>query len=75
MRCALLEDGAVIAGHAFSPVSAPAAVHARRDQSRLRHLAETAIADADGNKSRAADRLGITRRTLYAWLRGAGGQE
>jgi two-component system response regulator HydG len=33
-----------------------------------RERAERAVAECDGNKSRAAAALGVTRKTLYAWL-------
>ena len=34
-----------------------------------RERAETALLEAQGNKSRAAAALNITRKTLYRWLR------
>jgi predicted TIM-barrel enzyme len=72
MRCALLEDGAVIAGHGFAPGGDAPPVPGRRDPARLRELAEHALAEADGNKSRAAAKLKVSRKTLYAWLGGEG---
>ncbi len=72
MRCALLEDGAVIAGHGFAPDNETSLAPGHRDITRLRHIAEHALEEADGNKSKAATKLKITRKTLYAWLRGDG---
>jgi DNA-binding NtrC family response regulator len=33
-----------------------------------RRRAERALANCHGNKSKAAAALGVTRKTLYAWL-------
>jgi DNA-binding NtrC family response regulator/predicted TIM-barrel enzyme len=69
-RAALLEDGAVLTGQAFVPVlhgAAPAPVAPRSAGRRAR--ADQALAACAGNKSLAAAQLGITRKTLYAWLR------
>jgi two-component system response regulator HydG len=70
MRCALLEDRELIAGQAFTPSAGAPPPPGFRDPAQLRRLAERALSEAQGNKSRAADRLGITRKTLYGWLRG-----
>ena len=72
MRCALLKDGAVIAGHGFAPDNETTLAPGHRDIARLRQIAEHALEEADGNKSKAAAKLKITRKTLYAWLRGDG---
>ena len=73
---AILEDGQCLEGMHFTPVSQRAqaslctdeeASRAPRDSRRM--VAHRALHQARGNKSRAADILGITRRTLYAWLR------
>jgi two-component system response regulator HydG len=70
MRCALLEDRNLITGHAFTPSGGPSPPLGFRDPTRLRQLAERALSEAQGNKSSAAAKLGITRKTLYGWLRG-----
>ena len=71
-RTALMEDGAVIAGHALALEEArPSSVKTRSDStSERRQRARSAIDQAGGNKSNAARALGITRKTLYAWLNG-----
>jgi transcriptional regulator with PAS, ATPase and Fis domain len=37
-----------------------------------RRSVESAYRNAKGNKARAAAALGVTRKTLYAWLRECG---
>jgi len=71
-RTALMEDGAVIAGHALAlEEPRPSTVKTRSDStSDRRRRARSAIDQAGGNKSDAARALGITRKTLYAWLNG-----
>jgi two-component system response regulator HydG len=76
-RAALLEDGPVLHGKSFLPRSgisgtadgdaAPRFQHQPRCSRRT--LARRAVEDATGNKSRAAAQLGISRKTLYQWLR------
>jgi two-component system response regulator HydG len=69
----LLEDGRLIDGRYFD-LSVQAALSTRPEAeaemgSSHRESAERALAEARGNKSRAAAALGVTRKTLYAWLK------
>jgi two-component system response regulator HydG len=65
-QAALREDGPLLEGAHFEPeVVGPVTPQSRREQ------AESALRAARGNKSRAAADLGVTRKTLYAWLAGA----
>jgi two-component system, NtrC family, response regulator HydG len=69
----LLEDSRVLDGAHFRP-SPPGKQHAistpteNKSVSR-RETAERALRAAHGNKSAAAASLGVTRKTLYAWLK------
>lgn len=69
----LLEDSHQVQGKHFqigertSPIM-QAAVEAQPSATR-RERADQALAQAQGNKSRAAAALGVTRKTLYAWLK------
>lgn len=69
-RAAILEDGPYLEGTSFQPEQAANAAGSAppNDQPTLRQRAETAIQQAGGNKSRAAALLGVSRKTLYAWL-------
>ncbi len=76
LHAALREDGPLLEGTHFQAASnvildrAFAANPERggRDDA-WRAAVRKALRDARGNKSRAAVALGVTRRTLYAWLR------
>ncbi|QDU39597.1 Transcriptional regulatory protein ZraR [Maioricimonas rarisocia] len=70
LRCAILEDGSLLEGWAFDPGAATPVGPSTDDQRELtrRELAQQALRDANGNKSRAAAALNITRKTLYRWL-------
>lgn len=73
-QAALLEDGPVLEGEPFQPFAeldwSRPAVEVDPDSSEAnRAAARQALAAARGNKSRAAKALGITRKTLYAWLK------
>ena len=74
-RAAILEDGAELAGHSFLPEPGlPAQFRvvgpgARQVSAELRRRAEEALGRAGGNKSQAAALLGVSRKTLYKWLR------
>ncbi len=72
-QAALLEDGLLLEGKHFSPhaagIAAQPAVTTVQPYRVDRHaMAKRALGESDGNKSRAAATLGITRKTLYAWL-------
>jgi DNA-binding NtrC family response regulator/predicted TIM-barrel enzyme len=71
-RTALMEDGAVVQGHALALEEPRSAPHKNRPDTtgERRQRARAAIDQAGGNKSDAARALGITRKTLYAWLDG-----
>jgi two-component system response regulator HydG len=70
-QAALLEDGPVLRGRDFAPAgAAPAfAEEASDGREARRRQAQEALRQARGNKSRAAALLGVSRKTLYAWLR------
>jgi DNA-binding NtrC family response regulator/predicted TIM-barrel enzyme len=77
MRAALLEDGPALEGMHFAPAARAGEVLDTADGSPLalakhrlfRDAAERALKDNKGNKSLAAAALGVSRKTLYAWLR------
>lgn len=74
-QAALLEDSLVLTGRYFTPSPRSAEAQAlkplanARTSERLAETAREAIANAHGNKSQAAAQLGISRKTLYAWLK------
>jgi two-component system response regulator HydG len=76
LHAALREDGPLLEGTHFQAASnvildrafAANADRGGRDDA-WRAAVRKALRDARGNKSRAAVALGVTRRTLYAWLR------
>jgi transcriptional regulator with PAS, ATPase and Fis domain len=76
-RAALLEETPVLSGRFFVPqpipasssVAAPVSPSGRRlPKNRRADLAKAAVENAMGNKTLAAAELGISRKTLYAWL-------
>ncbi len=69
-QAVLREDGPTLFGTFFDPQQTCRAEAASSPPS-LRSQAEQALRDAQGNKSRAAATLGVTRKTLYRWLRQA----
>ncbi len=73
-QAALREDGPVLSGAFFESRLRPRGSSllvgiSRTSSGSHRQLAEQAVQANDGNKSRAAAQLGITRKTLYQWLR------
>jgi DNA-binding NtrC family response regulator/predicted TIM-barrel enzyme len=73
-QAALLEDGEVLEGLHFTPEPAPPPRPGAADgpgRESQYEAARAALERAGGNKSRAAQALGVTRKTLYAWLRGS----
>jgi two-component system response regulator HydG len=75
-QAALLEGSAVLTGRCFNPQTLSPARQAANEppssqivRRKLRtQAARTAVEKARGNKSQAAAGLGISRKTLYAWL-------
>jgi DNA-binding NtrC family response regulator/predicted TIM-barrel enzyme len=73
-QAALREERSVLEGRYFTPTPRDTG-HSDLDpsgdgmpQHDRKIRVRRALADAQGNKSRAAAMLGITRKTLYAWL-------
>jgi two-component system response regulator HydG len=78
-QAALLEDGPVLEGRHFHPLTPasgvasaprvlPVEIAADVREARRQKIRQ-ALVDAGGNNSKAAALLGVTRKTLYAWLR------
>lgn len=63
-RTAIFEDTAELEGHAFRPGDPS------HESPTRRSLAEDALQASRGNKSVAAAKLGVSRKTFYVWLRG-----
>jgi len=82
-QAAFLESGPVLTGEHFRPAPGKAApgdprevVREEEDYSRANRAlrlenARRAVHEARGNKSQAAAALGVSRKTLYQWLRGS----
>ncbi len=72
-QAALREDGPILEGHHFiaKETTGPKFAHQRRfpNTEQLQARAAKALREANGNKTQAAADLGVTRKTLYAWLR------
>jgi DNA-binding NtrC family response regulator/predicted TIM-barrel enzyme len=75
LHAALTEDGPLLEGTHFTPLResvlievAPIAERSGKDAA-WRQAVRRALRDAKGNKSRAAVALGVTRKTLYSWIR------
>ncbi|WP_417731490.1 phosphoenolpyruvate hydrolase family protein [Rosistilla oblonga] len=69
-RCAILEDGTHLEGWSFEPQPH---LRSSADASDLplpskQEQAERALQDANGNVTRAAAALNVTRKTFYRWL-------
>lgn len=75
MQAAMFEDGMLLEGHQFDPVrEVPREAAPDRDgeldaRASRRMALQRALRQAKGNKSGAAKLLGVTRRTLYTWLK------
>lgn len=83
-QAALLEDGMILSGRHFRPIpgqgvpadrgahptTAGLAGPSEAELSEARRVKiQQALRDALGNKSRAAAILGVSRKTLYAWIK------
>jgi transcriptional regulator with PAS, ATPase and Fis domain len=68
-RALILSDGGIIARHDLSLRARMIAPSQQSDVSAFeRHLIEQALRETDGNKSKTARRLGLTRTQLYGRL-------
>jgi two-component system response regulator HydG len=71
-RTALLEDDRILEGREFTPQgdSSVRALDPARDQGKQMrsNIIHRALEAADGNKSRAAASLKVSRKTFYKWL-------
>ena len=79
-QAAILEDAPLLTGRFFQPTPRwtefnpnppPSTAAARIPKKSRRQAAQEAIDAAQGNKSYAAANLGVSRKTLYAWLNSA----
>lgn len=73
-RAAILEDGTELEGTSFPAHglnAIPQADSNREIRLSPRERAEDALRRAGGSKTRAAALLGVSRKTLYFWLKGA----
>ncbi|RCH56060.1 Fis family transcriptional regulator [Mucilaginibacter hurinus] len=66
-RHALIEDAPILEGKAFKHADKPAITQSYNENNHER--AVRAMREAGGNKSKAANLLGISRKTLYVWIK------